>query len=191
MNYAYYEKFSHGTYSRLPIKTLDGLNVFSGIVTVKHSAHCPDAVASSSFLRLEINIYNCVNQVNIVIKSQEDFDKAMDAITHYKFNKLSNVFEDGRELMPDEAFYGCLISPNITLRFEECCVCLDKTGGELMCKHALCGMCASKLVKDRCPICRRKIMMADSTDGFDSDDSSVESDVEVEEVEIEPAPSAV
>jgi len=185
MNYAYYEKFDHGKHFTLPIKTLDGLNVFSSINVVKHSAHCPDAVESRSILRLEINIYNCLSEVTKLIRNQTDFDKAIDEITHYKFNKLSNSFEDGREIMPDEAFYECLNSPNITLKWEECCVCLDKTSGLLACNHALCGMCASKLVKERCPLCRSRIMMFDSDEENSDDDSSTTS----VEVEIEPVTS--
>ena len=186
MNFAYYEKFENGKYFRLPIKTLDGLNVFSSITIVKHSAHCPDAVTSPTFLRFEIHIYNCISQVTKFIHNQAEFDKAIDEITHYKFNKLSNSFEDGREIMPDEAFYECLTSPNITLKWEECCVCLDKTSGLLVCNHALCGMCASKLVKERCPLCRSRIMVIDSDDDNFSDDDSTATSVEVH---MEPVPS--
>jgi hypothetical protein len=170
MNFQYYvSKFAvNKGCSRIPIEQIDGVDV---VVWMEYNPNQDYAV-----MRLEIHIKNDpFEEPNIrrYIKTEDDFEKYFDELLHLKFDKMKNEFVDGRvEQIPFE-FYSRLISPNIKLIFEDCCVCLEKTSGKTHCQHAICKICMSKMKTRKCPLCRACVECLGEC-GCESDDESDE-----------------
>jgi hypothetical protein len=146
----------------LPITHIDGVKT-SVILENGEGFHKED------FIRLSINVINGDARANRVAHNQEEFEEMIEYLKNLKFDKVHNQFVDARkrELTTAE-FYEILKSPTITMA-NECCVCLEMTRGKIAnCKHTICMRCVSNLVKDRCPMCRERIMTRDC--GYESSD---------------------
>ena len=164
MNFQYYvSKFAvNKDCIHIPITQIDGVDV---TVWMKHIEF------DYGVMRLEIHIKATFSEepnITRFIKTEDEFEKCFDELLHLKFDKMKNEFVDSRKEQISFEFYSRLISPNIKLIFEDCCVCLEKTSGKTHCGHAICKICMSKLKTPSCPICRAC---------FD-DDSENESDCE-------------
>ena len=151
MNFQYYvSKFavSKGCI-KIPIDKIDNVDV---VVWMNYNPNQDYAV-----MRLEIHIKRTHSEepdFQVFIKNEDEFEKCFDELLHLKFNKMKNTFVDEREEQIPFEFYSRLISPNIKLSFEDCCVCLEKTSGKTHCGHAICAICMSKLKTQICPLCR-------------------------------------
>ena len=149
---------------RLPITHIDGVKVAvileRGVVGGSNK---------DNFIRLNIMVINGDARANRVSHNQEEFEEMIEYLKNLKFDKVENNFVDGRKREPTTGeFYEMLKSPTITMA-NECCVCLEMTNGKIAnCKHTICLRCASNLVKDRCPMCRERIMTYDC--GYESSD---------------------
>jgi hypothetical protein len=173
MNFQYYvSKFAvNKGCIRLPIDKIDGVDV--AVFMEHHEMDCVrNCERDYAVMKLEIHIKGIFSQTTSkYIKNEADFEKYFDELLHLKFDKMKGDFVDGRvEQIPFE-FYSRLISPNLTLTYQDCCVCLEKTGGRTKCNHAICGICISKLKKTKCPLCRACIEPECESDcESDSDD---------------------
>jgi len=49
------------------------------------------------------------------------------------------------------------LNPVVSSNYDACSVCHEMTIGHLVCKHHICLLCYSKLVKAECPMCRTSI----------------------------------
>lgn len=85
-------------------------------------------------------------------------------INTFKYSKLTNKFVSPAELELHNQKIECftdLFSSNVELAWDDCSVCMEKTGRKTRCKHSLCVPCHSSLkVTDGrkfCPICRENI----------------------------------
>ena len=147
---------------RLPITHIDGVKV---AVILENSK----GFHEDEFVRLNIMVINGDTHANRVSHNQEEFEGMIEYLKNLKFDKVQDEFIDVRKREPITAeFYEMLKSPTLTMA-NECCVCLEMTMGKIAnCKHTICLRCASNLVKDRCPMCRERIMTRDC--GYESSD---------------------
>ena len=148
---------------RLPITHIDGVKV-AVLLEKDHGGY-----HEGDYIRLNIMVINGDVHANRVSHNQEEFEEMIEYLKNLKFDKVRNEFIDARKREPTTAeFYEMLKSPTITMA-NECCVCLEMTTGKIAnCKHTICLRCASNLVKDRCPMCRERIMTYDC--GYESSD---------------------
>ena len=144
----------------LPITHIDGVKT-AVLLERQRGCHKED------FIRLNIMVMNGDVSANRVSHNQEEFEEMIEYLKNLKFDKVHNQFVDARKREPTTAeFYEMLKSPTITMA-NECCVCLEMTNGKIAnCKHTICLRCVSNLVKDRCPMCRERIMTRDC--GYES-----------------------
>lgn len=147
---------------RLPITHIDGVKV-AVILEKSEGFHKED------FIRLNIMVINGDVHANRISHNQEEFEGMLEYLKNLKFDKVQDEFIDVRKREPTTAeFYEMLKSPTLTMA-NECCVCLEMTSGKIAnCKHTICLRCVSNLVKDRCPMCRERIMTRDC--GYESSD---------------------
>lgn len=145
---------------RLPITHIDGVKT---AVILENSK----AFHEDEFVRLNVMVINGDATANRVSHNQEEFEEMIEYLKNLKFDKIEDNFVDARKREPTTAeFYEMLKSPTLTMA-SECCVCLEMTNGRIAnCKHTICLRCVSNLVKDRCPMCREKIMTFDC--GYES-----------------------
>jgi len=145
---------------RLPITHIDGVKAAVMFETTT-------LYGGEQIVRLKINIMNADCHASRSVRNQEGFEDLFEYLKNLKFDKIENEFIDTRKREPIAAeFYEMFKSPTITMA-NECCVCLEMTTGKIAnCKHNICMRCVSNLVKDRCPMCREKIMTFDC--GYES-----------------------
>ena len=87
-----------------------------------------------------------------------------------QFSKKLDTFYHGTLPVTYESLFT---GKNYTHDFTECCVCLESTQRKLYtCKHPLCRECESKLVKPKCPLCRKRFVWIpeDESDADSSDE---------------------
>jgi len=87
-----------------------------------------------------------------------------------RFSKKLDTFYHGTLPVTYESLFT---GKNYTHDFTECCVCLESTQRKLStCKHPLCRECESKLVKPKCPLCRKRFVWIpeDESDADSSDE---------------------
>jgi hypothetical protein len=164
MNFQYYvSKFEVSDSHELPIKKIDGVDVTVYIEKWK--------LSHNFVMKLAIYFGGLSSKVtNKYITNEDEFEKCFDELLHYKFDKMKNDFVDGREEQIPFEFYSRLISPNLTLTYQDCCVCLEKTSGKTKCNHTICESCLTKIKTNKCPLCRACIEGECDCDGTHSDD---------------------
>ena len=166
MNFQYcYDQITSGKNVHVPIDKIDGVDVSVNIVNPgKCEEGCTCKKPKMYFL---VDYTNSETRTEkYAINNQEEFDIIVAKITCWEFDKLSNKFVDGSEHIKTIEFYSCFMSPKIQLRYDECCVCLEKTSGKTKCNHPICLSCFTNLKKPKCPLCRENIY----EDGNESDD---------------------
>ena len=97
-------------------------------------------------------------------------DKSITMLESMKFSKKLDSFYHGTLPVTYESLFT---GKNYTHDFTECCVCLESTQRKLStCKHPLCRECESKLVKPKCPLCRKRFVWIpeDESDADSSDE---------------------
>jgi hypothetical protein len=156
MNFEYYiNRFQNEEIDiHVPIDKIDGVNVY---VFIEKGNDCPHGCQCK-----KSPMYFVINYVHTErrrerhgIDNQEEFDKMIEKIKNWKFDKLRNKLVVGEQVTAE--FYDCLTCPTVKFTFEECSVCLDKTCGKTCCNHPLCLSCFTNLRKPKCPLCRESI----------------------------------
>ena len=156
MNFQYYiEQFALGNkFNFLPIDKIDGVCI---TICIEEGYQCNQGCKC-----MKCPLYFRFDYTNMESKSlregvnnQEEFENMIKKIRNLKFDKLNNKLTDKPQ--PTIEFYSCLVSPNITLYYDECCVCLETTSGKTCCNHPICLACITNLKKARCPLCRAEI----------------------------------
>lgn len=143
MNFQYLNYFVKDTCYFLPIDKIDGVDVS---VTIEKKDEC---------MKLIISITNSEKRnVNYSINDDVEFNKVIDILCHLKLDKLSNKLVDERKDHPSFEFYRCLVSHNLKLSFDECCICFEQTRGKTICDHSICMACFSNLKNPICPLCK-------------------------------------
>jgi len=160
MNFQHYIDAAENSF-HVPIDKIDGVNVY--VFIEKGFIHHDGSRRNVDTLYFEINyVHSERRKERHCIKNQEEFDKMIEKLKNWRFDKLRDRFVEGKQVTVE--FYDCLVCPTVKFTFEECCVCLEKTNGETCCNHPLCLSCLTNLKKPKCPLCRANIESEESDD---------------------------
>lgn len=96
--------------------------------------------------------------------------RILEILNTYKFSKLSGLFKSPTQLekeINELTIFKQMFTSNVTLAYDECCVCLEATRQKTRCGHTLCISCHSSIKKIEvadseykmkcCPMCREEM----------------------------------
>ena len=93
-------------------------------------------------------------------ENYQGFQQMMERLSELKFdNKHGTIYHINKNKHYEE----CYTFNNLTLKYNECAVCMEITRTKTMCSHTLCWSCFDKLKKKTCPICR-ECLICESSD---------------------------
>ena len=123
----------------------------------------------------EITCFNeCVKKPTVETSDDDAITFAatriLEILNTYKFSKLTSSFVSPAQLekeVNELTIFKNMFSSNVTLSYDECCVCLEATRQKTKCGHCLCIVCHSSIKKIEvadsdckmkcCPMCREEM----------------------------------
>lgn len=136
----------------------------------------PDFDNKVLFIYIEDKIYDrndSYYQYNIRFESVEELELKLktfrtETLPSLTFNKLLSKFETYNELNFHNAFE--LYLKDFQENEPECSVCYEKTNNcSYNCKHHICMICANKIKKQKCPLCRAPFHFEFEEEGNEED----------------------
>ena len=89
-------------------------------------------------------------------------------LTNIRFNKTEGQFYLKEERYEEEKEKENLTSSlytfisnieGISTNFFKCCICDEETKLKINCNHLICYCCLTKIINNKCPICRQNILV--------------------------------
>lgn len=142
------------------IDKIDGLKVqvqINVMTTMPTEANPSGYIVDLQIIKNTIGMY----RDRAMPETYEGFQLMMKRLSELRYdNKYGNIYYINK-INHYETCYGF---ENITLKYQECCVCMESTRIKTMCGHTLCWLCFDKLNIKRCPLCRERLVPNEDSD---------------------------
>jgi hypothetical protein len=142
------------------IDTVDGVKVqvqINVMNTAPTEANPSGKIVDLSIIKNTLELY----EDRAMPENYQGFQMLMERLSELKYdNKYGSIYYINKNKHYEE----CYKFDNLTLKYNECCVCMEMTRTKTMCSHSLCWICFDKLKNKKCPLCREYLMCEESDD---------------------------